>query len=513
MFDLACTPDADAGIATTPDDPWGVLNPGQRRAVMHGDGASPAPPLLIIAGAGSGKTNTLAHRVARLVHDGADPARILLLTFSRRAAQELERRAAHVLQKTRRLRGTQAPALPWAGTFHAVGARLLREYAQRIGLAPNFTIHDRADAEDLMGLVRQARDADLVRSRFPGSATCLAIYSRVVNSEAPLHDVLATTFPWCAAWEEALKALFNDYVAAKQSQQVLDYDDLLLYWAGMMGEPALAAEVGARFDHVLVDEYQDTNRLQATILRGLKPDGAGVTVVGDDAQAIYGFRAATVRNILDFPSQYDPPAQVVTLERNYRSTQPILDASNAVIALAAERFAKHLATDRRPHVEPQRAARARARAPQHPLREVRRPQVPRGSARQGCAGAAALGRESQGAPVRLSRGTAAGGGRPGGCDAIARCDGRRRRSARRDAPPSHACRGARGLDGVAGGVRDASQRRSRLAGGDGRRARVVRAADVAPLRGRRDSRGRSRAAAPHRGHLREPRALSHRADA
>jgi DNA helicase II / ATP-dependent DNA helicase PcrA len=271
---------------------------------------------------------------------------VLLLTFSRRAAQALERRAGQVLLQSMKACGAGPPALPWAGTFHGIGARLLREYAQRLGLASNFTIHDRGDSEDLMGLVRQELRIDTTRTRFPGSATCVAIYSRVVNSESTLSAVLGDVFPWCAACEDALKALFNAYVTAKQSQLVLDYDDLLLYWAAMMAEPAIAAEVGERFDHVLVDEYQDTNRLQARILRGLKPDGIGVTIVGDDAQAIYSFRAATVRNILDFPSQYDPPARIVTLERNYRSTQPILDASNAVIGLASERFTKNLCSER-----------------------------------------------------------------------------------------------------------------------------------------------------------------------
>jgi len=343
MFD---SPTAPESVPRHPADPWASLNHEQRLAVMHGDGAKPAPPLLVVAGAGSGKTSTLAHRVARLVHDGADPQRILLLTFSRRAAQELERRAGRVLQRTQALRGRDAPALPWAGTFHGVGARLLREYADRIGLAASFTIHDRGDAEDLMALVRQAQPVDPSAKRFPGAATCLAVYSRVVNSEASLGDVLNEAFGWCAHWQAELRALFAAYVAAKQAQHVLDYDDLLLYWAAMMGEDALAVEVGARFDHVLVDEYQDTNRLQAAILRGLKPDGAGVTVVGDDAQAIYGFRAATVRNILDFPAQYDPAARIVTLERNYRSTRAILEASNAVIALAAERHAKDLVAER-----------------------------------------------------------------------------------------------------------------------------------------------------------------------
>jgi len=330
-------------------DPLESLNPQQREAATHGtgDSAGDRRPLLVIAGAGSGKTNTLAHRVANLIRHGADPQRLMLLTFSRRAAQEMERRAAGVLQKALGLAGTQAPpSLPWSGTFHAIGARLLREYAPRIGLEENFTIHDRGDAEDLMGLARHEIGLSDAKKRFPLKGTCLGIYSRVLNTRDPLPLVLQSVYPWCAQWEDELKKLFGAYVEAKQRQNVLDYDDLLAFWADMMAEPALAAEIGARFDHLLVDEYQDTNRLQADILLAMKPSGEGVTVVGDDAQSIYSFRGATVRNILDFPAQFTQPARVVTLERNYRSTAPILDASNAVIAAARERHAKNLFTDK-----------------------------------------------------------------------------------------------------------------------------------------------------------------------
>jgi DNA helicase-2/ATP-dependent DNA helicase PcrA len=196
-----------------------------------------------------------------------------------------------------------------------------------------------------MNLVRHELGLSKMESRFPTKATCLAIYSRAVNAEMPLDDVLRDWFPWCAEWERQLRELFAAYVEAKQAQNVLDFDDLLLYWAQTASDPALAADMGARFDHVLVDEYQDTNRLQAAILHALKPDGIGLTVVGDDAQSIYSFRAATVRNILDFPSKFSPPAEVITLDRNYRSTQPILAAANGVIELAAERFTKNLWTD------------------------------------------------------------------------------------------------------------------------------------------------------------------------
>ncbi len=325
--------------------PVDTLNPDQRRAVVHGAGAAAPGPLLIIAGAGSGKTNTLAHRVAHLVVNGANPGRILLMTFSRRAANEMTRRVERIV--ARALPATSAPpTLAWSGTFHGIGARLLREYAGTIGLDPSFTIHDREDSADLMNLARHELGLSHTEKRFPTKATCLAIYSRTVNQQAELGEVLAHAFPWCAGWHDELSRLFRAYTEAKQSQNVLDYDDLLLYLAAMLEEPAIAADIGSRFDHILVDEYQDTNRLQAAILLALRPDGRGVVVVGDDAQSIYSFRAATVRNILDFPESFSPPAAVVTLSRNYRSTQAILAASNAVIALAEERYAKELWSER-----------------------------------------------------------------------------------------------------------------------------------------------------------------------
>jgi DNA helicase-2/ATP-dependent DNA helicase PcrA len=323
------------------------LNPAQRRAVSHGSGAGPAPPILIIAGAGSGKTNTLAHRVAHLLACGADPRRILLMTFSRRAASEMIRRVERIARKVMGDgAGVAVDALNWAGTFHGIGARLLRDLAEQIGLDPAFTIHDREDAADLMNLVRHELGLSKTEARFPTKGTCLAIYSRCVNAEQPIEEVLRLSYPWCIACAEELKQLFAAYVEAKQQQNVLDYDDLLLYWAQAMTDGDLAADVGARFDHVMVDEYQDTNRLQSSILLALKPDGSGLTVVGDDAQSIYSFRAATVRNILDFPLAFSPQAEVITLDQNYRSTQAILGAANAVIDLAAERFTKNLWTDR-----------------------------------------------------------------------------------------------------------------------------------------------------------------------
>jgi DNA helicase II / ATP-dependent DNA helicase PcrA len=326
-----------------------TLNPEQRRAVEHGvvDGrCAPAAPLLVIAGAGSGKTNTLAHRVAHLIVNGADPRRILLMTFSRRAASEMSRRVERI---ARRVLGDNATvmtdALTWSGTFHGIGARLLREYADQLGLEREFTIHDREDSADLMNLIRHELGFSKTETRFPTKGTCLAIYSRCVNAEMKIEEALLS-FPWCATWAKELSALFGAYVEAKQRQNVLDYDDLLSYWAHAAADPDLAADMSGRFDHVMVDEYQDTNRLQSSILLALKPHGKGLTVVGDDAQSIYSFRAATVRNILDFPDAFAPRAEMITLERNYRSTQAILKAANSVIELAAERFTKNLWTDR-----------------------------------------------------------------------------------------------------------------------------------------------------------------------
>jgi DNA helicase-2/ATP-dependent DNA helicase PcrA len=319
------------------------LNPQQRAAASHDNS-----PLLIVAGAGTGKTATLAHRVAYLVASGVPAGRILLLTFTRRAADEMLRRVEGLLRATGGDGRTASPlsgAKVWGGTFHAVATRLLRLHGESIGLPPGFTILDRSDSEDLMHAVRTSLDLGGKGKRFPQKATCLDIYSRCVNAAEPLDHVLKTRFPWCREEAEDLKRLFAAYVDRKESHHVLDYDDLLLFWRGMLQDPALGEVVRGHFDAVLVDEYQDTNALQADIVALLRPDGTGVTAVGDDAQAIYGFRAATVRNILDFPHRF-PNAEVLTLEQNYRSTAPILDATNAIIAQAAERYDKALWTER-----------------------------------------------------------------------------------------------------------------------------------------------------------------------
>jgi DNA helicase-2/ATP-dependent DNA helicase PcrA len=330
-----------------------TLNATQRRAVLYGktccEGGFDAGPLLVIAGAGTGKTMTLAHRVAHLVVAGVDPDRILLLTFTRRAATEMSRRVEAILRQALRDRQQspqQAALLRWSGTFHSVANRLLRRYAANLGLDPGFSVLDRGDAADVMDVVRHELALSRVARRFPKKDTCLAIYSRCVNTQKPLADILQAAYPWCVDWEQELRELFRGYVARKQASHSLDYDDLLLYWHHLVADPEFAAEIGGCFDHVLVDEYQDTNLVQAQILRSLKPDGRGVTVVGDDAQSIYSFRAAEVENILGFPDQFMPSAEVVALEENYRSTQAILDTANCLIAESDRQYRKNLFTNR-----------------------------------------------------------------------------------------------------------------------------------------------------------------------
>ncbi len=319
-----------------------ALNPQQRAAAEHREG-----PLLVIAGAGTGKTKTLASRVANLIRCGADPSSVLLLTFTRRAAAEMLRRAGSVV-------GEAAARAVWGGTFHAVANRLLRTYHRPLGLAANFVVLDQGDAEDLLQLVRTDLGFHKSATRFPQKCTLLAIYSRCVNTATPLEEVLAAAFPWCLDHREAIGKAFREYGERKAARHLLDYDDLLLYWQQALADPAAGGAIAGRFRHVLVDEYQDTNPAQAAILRLLwagmtagpeKAAGRSLMVVGDDAQAIYAFRGATVENILQFPEQF-PGATAVTLEQNYRSVIPILEASNAVMSYARRRYTKNLWSDR-----------------------------------------------------------------------------------------------------------------------------------------------------------------------
>ncbi len=282
-----------------------------------------------MAGAGTGKTMTLAGRVAFLIERGVPPQRILLLTFSRRAAREMLARAS-------RMAGVEARGKVWGGTFHAVGNRLLRLFGAPLGLRADFTVMDQADSADLMSLIRGELDLGAEDRRFPRKDTLAAIYSRTVNAQERLAAVVDRSFPWCRDELDGVRSIFRLYTERKRAQNVLDYDDLLLYWRAMLEAGPVRERLAGLFDHVLVDEYQDTNALQADILEGMWRPGGDLMVVGDDAQAIYSFRAATVRNILDFPARF-PGTHVVKLEENYRSRQVILEVSNAVIAMAPER--------------------------------------------------------------------------------------------------------------------------------------------------------------------------------
>lgn len=336
-----------------------LLNSAQRRAAEYGQkGANAsfeAGPLLVIAGAGTGKTMTLAHRVAHLIIQGVSPERILLLTFTRRASQEMIRRVDAIVRRSLTAGGSNVLAagiLPWSGTFHSVGNRLLRRFAANVGLDPGFSVLDRGDAADVMDVVRHELALTGKSRRFPKKDTCLAIYSRCVNAQKELTKVLDESYPWCADWEPELRELFRNFVLRKQKSQALDYDDLLLYWNHLVADVEFATEIGSWFDHVLVDEYQDTNLVQAQILRSLKPGGNGMTVVGDDAQSIYSFRAAEVENILGFPDQFMPKSEVVILERNYRSTQEILNVANCLIAESDRQYRKDLFTDKKNGAKP-----------------------------------------------------------------------------------------------------------------------------------------------------------------
>jgi len=308
------------------------LNERQRQAVVHGDG-----PLLLIAGAGSGKTKTLAARVAHLIETGTDPDRILLLTFSRRASAEMLRRAGTVVDGA-------AASTVWGGTFHSIANRLLRRFGQAVGLAEGFTVIDRSDVESMFGILRTKHGFGTQRTRFPRKETIASIYSRTVNARTPLEETLKDRFPYCLEHVDDISTLFSGYTERKRETNVVDYDDLLLYWQALMAS-TVGDAVRSMFDHVLVDEYQDTNHVQAAILDAVCGVDGNLTVVGDDAQSIYSFRAATVENILTFPDTH-PGATVITLDQNYRSTPEVLAVANAVIAVSDTAFEKQLWTHR-----------------------------------------------------------------------------------------------------------------------------------------------------------------------
>ncbi len=305
------------------------LNPQQLEAVTTLDG-----PVLVVAGAGSGKTRTLVYRVARLVESGVTPGQILLLTFTRKAAEEMLRRASGLVG------GSCAQVA--GGTFHSFAHQVLRRYASEVGLAPSFTILDRGDSEDVIGLVRGELALDKKERRFPRKQTLGEIFSMAVNKGTTVVDLVETEYPHLAEEIEDLLKVYARYTEFKETKQLLDYDDLLVRLRNALAANAeLAAGLGRQYRYLMVDEYQDTNALQSEIVRLLAALHGNVMVVGDDAQSIYAFRGADFRNILDFPNLF-PGTRVITLDQNYRSTPAILDLANEIINQASERYTKNL---------------------------------------------------------------------------------------------------------------------------------------------------------------------------
>ena len=313
------------------------LNPEQLAAVTHDGG-----PLLILAGAGTGKTTTLAARVAWLIDRGAAPERILLLTFTRRAAREM-------IERARTMTGRRTGVL--GGTFHSVAHRFVRMHASSLGLPPAFAVLDPSDAADLIGLIREEHGHAKAQRRFPRPSTLLDIYSRTVNCQRPLSEVVTERFPWCEDHVEAMASLFTAYVERKRSLHALDLDDLLLYWHALAHNEVIGPAIEGSFDHVLIDEYQDVNGLQVEIVRGLRRERRELTVVGDDLQAIYGWRAASADHILSFGEHF-PDASTVTLERNYRSGPPLLATANALAADFKRAYRKQLSAVRERGAQP-----------------------------------------------------------------------------------------------------------------------------------------------------------------
>ena len=319
------------------------LDDAQLQAAMHGD-----EPLIVVAGAGTGKTRTLTSRVASLLERGVPPERILLLTFTRRAAEEMLTRAAALCG------ARDAARRIWGGTFHAVAHRLISEYAGALGL-DDVTVLDPGDVVDLVELVRDEHGLTVVSgaARVPRAGTIADVYTRAVNTGRPARDVIAVDFPWIEPHTDAVLDVLKNYVARKRERGLLDFDDLLLYWRTLLDQPAVAERLQHRWDHVLVDEYQDVNRVQVDIVTALRPGGRGLTVVGDDAQAVYGFRGASSDHLLALHAAL-PGATLVKLERNFRSRQPLLDLANLVrpgdgehrVALHADRAG----SGRRPRV-------------------------------------------------------------------------------------------------------------------------------------------------------------------
>ena len=310
-----------------------LLNDAQFRAVMHQSG-----PILLIAGAGTGKTRTLIYRVARLVESGVDPSNILLLTFTRRAAGEMIRRASQILdERCQRVEG---------GTFHHYCSKLLHQHSESIGYPENFTIIDTSDAMELIQLIRSRQDISKTKNRFPKKTTLYSIFSSSVNKQLSIRDMVESDYPQFISHIASISDIFEKYKDHKEKNYVMDFDDLLLKTIQLFEENSdLLEQISMNHHHVMVDEYQDTNSLQADLTRYFSLYHKNVMAVGDDAQSIYSFRGADHKNMMRFPDIY-PDTVLIKLEENYRSTQRILDVANSVLDQAKEKFEKKLYTNR-----------------------------------------------------------------------------------------------------------------------------------------------------------------------
>lgn len=306
-----------------------VLNEEQRAVVMAGKG-----PLLVIAGAGSGKTRTLTYRVCRLIEAGVAPGRILLLTFTNRAAREMVSRVETLLKgDVRRI---------WGGTFHSLGNRILRRHASSLGYENNFSILDAEDAKDMVEACIEEAAIDTKARRFPKGEVLAGLFSFATNTDTPLEQVIVAQAPQFEPLTQQIVRVDRLYQARKLERNAMDYDDLLVNWKRLLSEkPDIAAIYQEQFEHILVDEYQDTNRLQADIIDLLATKQRNLMVVGDDAQSIFGWRGANFANIFEFKDRY-PDAQLFRLEMNYRSTPEILMLANASVAHNRKQFPKHL---------------------------------------------------------------------------------------------------------------------------------------------------------------------------
>jgi DNA helicase-2/ATP-dependent DNA helicase PcrA len=309
------------------------LNASQLEAVMATEG-----PMLVIAGAGSGKTRTLTYRVARLVEGGVAPSSILLLTFTRKASQQMLQRATKLLDhRCNNVAG---------GTFHSFGNLILRKYAAALGISSNFAIFDRVDAEALISLLRKEVSAAAKNSSLPRKRTLANIFSRAVNKMIPIDDVVYDDYPHLTDELESINSIFHAYKRYKSENNFFDFDDLLIYLLQLLKDhPDIRARISSSYRYVMVDEYQDTNKIQAEILYLLTGDNNNIMVVGDDSQSIYAFRGANFRNIMKFPEMF-PATRVIALEENYRSVQPILNLTNIIIEQAKEKYSKNLFTRR-----------------------------------------------------------------------------------------------------------------------------------------------------------------------